>query len=198
MDKVRIIAIMGYKRSGKDTLADYLESNFNFTKMSIAEPLKESCKLLFGLTENEVNTDEKDKPLHNWNNLSSRQILQFFGTEMMQFKLAELMPSIGRNFWMKSLINRIENSNKKNIVIPDVRFYHEYQSLIDHFEKPNVTFIKVFRDVVNKTHQDNHVSEQEWLDLYSNIVLHNNGTVEDLYKEAMVKLRKSDSSGTFN
>lgn len=40
---MKVIAISGYKRSGKDTIADYLVKNYGFSRVSFADPLKDLC-----------------------------------------------------------------------------------------------------------------------------------------------------------
>ncbi len=39
-----IIGIFGKKGHGKDTIADYLVDNYNFHKLSYAEPIKKICR----------------------------------------------------------------------------------------------------------------------------------------------------------
>lgn len=179
----QIIAIMGFKRSGKDTLADHIVKGYGYKKMSIAEPLKEACKLLFGFSDDQVNTNEKDVPIEHWDNLTSRQILQFFGTEMMQYKLKELMPNMGRLFWMHNLYNRIENNDNDKIVIADLRFKHEFNYLVEKYGRQNVKCIKVWRDSVTNSIKDMHVSEREWLEIESDYSLTNNSSIDDFTKK---------------
>ncbi len=45
----QIIAICGYKRSGKDTIAQYLVKKYNYKHHKITHKLKECIKLLFDL-----------------------------------------------------------------------------------------------------------------------------------------------------
>ena len=141
-----IIAICGLKRCGKDTLADYIVSRYGFEKVKIADPLKEACKQLFGLTDAQVELDEKDVVDDKWG-VAPRQILQFVGTEMFQFKLQELLPDIGRSFWMRQLL---ETHKKGCIVISDMRFVHEYEIL--KAAQPDLVVIKIVRD--SKEHKD--------------------------------------------
>ena len=42
-----LIGLVGRKRHGKDTVADYLTQKYNFTKDSFASPLKKTLKELF-------------------------------------------------------------------------------------------------------------------------------------------------------
>ena len=43
MNNINIIGILGNKRVGKDTVADYLVKNYGFIKYNFADPIKEIC-----------------------------------------------------------------------------------------------------------------------------------------------------------
>ena len=177
----KIIAICGLKRCGKDSIADHLNKTYGCKKISIAGPLKETCKMLFGLSDDVVNTDLKDEPIQYWFGLTPRQILQFYGTEMMQFKLQELMPGIGRQFWLKKLFKDIADSHTNRIVISDLRFVHEYQALISEYGRDNVCIIQVHRPCCESN--DHHSSELEWRSIPPNEIVHNEGSLFDLYNQ---------------
>ena len=55
-----IIGLIGNQRTGKDTVADYLVSNYNFKKYSFADPIKEVSKKIFNWTDNQCNGSSKD------------------------------------------------------------------------------------------------------------------------------------------
>ena len=42
----KLIGLLGRKRVGKDTVADYLINNYNFTKHAFANPIKEVLKIM--------------------------------------------------------------------------------------------------------------------------------------------------------
>lgn len=118
----RIIAICGVKRSGKDTVSDYLVQKYGYQKMKFAEPLKNMVKTLFSMTDDQVESDEKDAIDDRWK-VTPRSILQFFGTEVMQYKIQDLLPGVGRTFWAESLFKSY--NGETHIVISDLRFQHE-------------------------------------------------------------------------
>lgn len=178
----RIIAICGLKRSGKDTIADYLCQRYGYTKIRIANPLKQGLKAMFGFTDEQLETDLKDVVDERWG-VEPRKIMQFVGTEMMQYKINEVMPSIGRSFWIKSLIEehiKGGDGDGKLYVIPDLRFKHEYDLLSNY----NTVFWRVERirngSVVLPTNET-HSSEQEYLDIPVSKILKNNSR-DNLYK----------------
>lgn len=176
MSHRKIIAITGLKRSGKDTLADYIVEKYGFTKVKIADPLKDICKQLFGLTDSQVETDEKEVVDANWG-VTPRQILQFVGTEMFQWKLQELMPDIGRAFWMRQLLQTHTNDN---IVISDMRFVHEYNIL--KAAQPDLIVVRLIRDG-QTCNADQHSSEKEWDQIPASIIVNNISTMSVLYAE---------------
>lgn len=176
----RIIAICGLKRSGKDTIADYLCQHYGYTKIRIANPLKQGLKAMFGFTDEQLESDLKDVVDDRWG-VEPRKIMQFIGTEVMQFKINEVMPSIGRSFWIKSLIEEhIKKDNGQLFVIPDLRFKHEYELLSQY----NVVFWRVERvkdGVIVLPTNETHSSEKEYLDIPVSKIMKNNCR-DDLYK----------------
>ena len=42
-----IIGFLGRKRSGKDTVVNYLVKNYNFIRYAFGDPVKEVCKIMF-------------------------------------------------------------------------------------------------------------------------------------------------------
>jgi hypothetical protein len=121
-----IIAICGLKRSGKDTVANrILQKNPDFLHSKISDPLKKVCQILFDFSD--VEGPLKDHIDPKWD-ITPRAALQFLGTEMMQYKLQELLPNLGRCFWVKKLLMdlslSLSLSKTKGVVISDLRFKH--------------------------------------------------------------------------
>ena len=111
-----------------------------------------------------------------------RKMMQFIGTEVFQYKIQELIPNIGRNFWIKSLLSdelldNIKNNNHK-IVISDLRFLHEYENL----KQLNIQLVVLKVTNKNIKNIDTHISETEHLKIPIDYEIENNGTIEDLYK----------------
>jgi hypothetical protein len=173
----RVIAICGLKRSGKDTIADFLCHEYGYEKIKIASPLKNAIKHLFNLSEEQIEGHEKDTIDSRWG-VEPRKLMQFFGTEIMQYKVQEILPDIGRHFWIRRLIEE-HIDNTKLLVIPDLRFKHEY----DILKKYDVEFWRVERhfDISSMTH-DNHSSELEYLDIPVCKVFENK-CVDNLYSD---------------
>src|SRR5687767_7388133 len=59
-----IIAISGKKRVGKDTFGDLLVNKYGFTKVALADPLRNLCARVFYLDPDLfVNDNKKDAPM---------------------------------------------------------------------------------------------------------------------------------------
>jgi hypothetical protein len=61
----QIIALVGAKRSGKDTIADMLLP-FEFANYKISQRLKNICREMFGFTHEEVECEQKDAIHPKW------------------------------------------------------------------------------------------------------------------------------------
>ena len=187
----RIIAICGEKRSGKDVLAEHLVSNHGYTKISFADPLKRVVKSLFNFSDIQVGIDEKNSIGHEkdtiddrWG-ISPRQALQFFGTEVLQYKIQELLPEIQRDFFAKSLISLMDadGTNNTKYVISDLRFLHEYEKIKEYSHISDILIIRVRRPEIaqNTESTDNtskHVSETEYLNIPCDFEIINDSSIE--------------------
>lgn len=163
----RIIALCGRLRSGKDTVADVLHREFQYKHVKISDPIKRSCKILFDLSDEQIEGHLKDEVDVRWG-VTPRRILQFIGTDCIQ----ELMPHVKRDFW----VNRVDT--RKPVVISDLRFLHEYDALKRRDQ--DVRFIRVERPGLLSSDKDTHVSETEYGRIPVDAILVNNGTRNDL------------------
>lgn len=184
----KIIAICGAKRSGKDVLADYLVKKYNYERLAFADPLKLVVKNLFNFDDDQVGigedegTDKKDLIDERWG-ITPRAALQFFGTEVMQEKIQELLPNIKRNFFANTLKSRIENAEEgKKFVISDLRFIHEYYMLatLSNIANKDKMIVRVIRPSNNRTkEQEPHISEVEYTNIPYDIIMINNGSIDE-------------------
>lgn len=103
--------------------------------------------------------------------LSIRQILQFFGTDIMR-------KFFGDKLWIHTTLN----SKYNNLIIADQRFAIENKMVSD--PKYNTLIIHVIRD---SCVAGLHASEKELEELFNNkrydVLLENNGTLKDLFNK---------------
>jgi hypothetical protein len=177
-----IIAICGLKRSGKDTVADYICSKYGYQKMKFADPLKMALRTLFNFSEEQMEGDKKDHVDETWG-ITPRSALQFFGTEVMQYKLQEILPAIGRTFWAERLCANHSCINSSKIVISDMRFPHELDVLKRH--QNNVTVICIDRVSCASPHDVAllHQSEKEYRNITIDYFIDNNRSIPEMLEQ---------------
>jgi len=130
--KTRVLAICGKRRAGKNTAATAIRRALEerAEELAFADPIKRCVGDLFGFSERQLDGDLKEAPDARWDGVTPRRVLQFFGTEMMQFKLQELLPGVGRHFWTRCLIERIRALPPGTLaIVTDLRFRHEWEAL---------------------------------------------------------------------
>jgi dephospho-CoA kinase len=178
----KFIALAGLPGAGKDVLANELIKRHGYKHLKIASFLKDTVSRLFGLSDEQVHGSQKDAVDSRWK-CTPRQILQFFGTDMMQLQIQQLIPHIGRRFWVDSVLK--DQKYDQPIVISDLRFLHEYEALTDVLGRDNVFIIRIERDGF-KVDSSSHVAEREHLHIPTDLILINHGnTPEELYDDLM-------------
>ena len=178
-----LIGLCGRKRVGKDTFADHIISlKYPSNKYAFASPLKDACKILFCLTEEQVDGMLKETVDERWD-LSPRKIFQLFGTEIMRDYFPKLIPDtettlLDESFWIyrfKLWYSKWRvNNPDKCLMISDVRFQDE----VDAIKELGGTVIRIHRNLSYK--KDCHASEMG-IDSMKNIdyELENYSTLEN-------------------
>lgn len=174
-----LIGLCGKKRSGKDTIADILHKKYDFIKYSFAGPMKEACKNIFMLTDEQVNGDKKAEVDERWG-VTPRKLLQVIGTELFQYDIHNHMEdnefNVGRELWVKrfEFFYNENISSFDDVVVTDVRFKHE----VKRIREMGGRIWKIHRSSVESS--DQHPSEKEIDEIEGDHVIHNNGTIQDL------------------
>jgi hypothetical protein len=177
MEKLpNIIGISGRKYHGKDTIGDYLVSKYGYTKIAFADPIKEICKSVFGFNDEQLYGSLKESNDDFWET-TPRKMMQFIGTELFRDHIHEIMPTIGKDIWIKVLEKKILDNPNLKFVITDIRFENELE-LIAQLDGLK---IKVDRD--NFIHNDIHISENLIDGLNTEFTIKNNGTKEELFEK---------------
>jgi hypothetical protein len=176
----RVVAICGRRRAGKDTIAEYLVRHHGYVLCKIAAPLKEATCALFGMQSEQLECDKKDEVDERWG-ITPRQALQFLGTDVMQFKLPELLPGIGRSFWIQSFIHRNMQPGHPPLVVSDMRFIHEYEELKKQTDVFVIRVDRPLRGARMHDRMDEHPSETECERIPYHLFVHNTGSRDDLW-----------------
>ena len=180
----KLIGIIGLKNSGKDTMGDYLISNHGFIKYAFANPVKEICKTLFSLSDEQLEDRVlKEKMDPRWG-VSPREMFQKIGTDFGQFTLFKLFPELKdkikyREIWVKLFEEWFLKNKDKDIVITDVRFMHEVKKI----KSMGGQIVKIKR---NLDSNDSHISEIELNQITPDNIdfeIDNNYELVDLYSQ---------------
>lgn len=170
----QLIGIHGPLESGKDTVAQLIISRFPllYTQYAFAWPIKKACQVMFGFTEKDMNDRVLKERVHPVWGITPRKAMQLLGTEY------------GRNMIRKDIwIIRAKMEMDKNkeqgygTVISDVRFdneaelIHEQKGILIHIDRP---------DLDTSSEKYNHESEQGIKRMDGDIIIINDGTLEDL------------------
>lgn len=148
----RGVGIVGRKRSGKDSIAATLVTEFGYDRVALADPLKEMALALdpiaipgtrvrLAALVREVGWEAaKD----GWPEV--RRILQRLGTDAAR-------ATFGADVWVRLCVERARDSRR--VVVPDVRFPNEATGLRAH----GFVIVRVDRPDVDQV--DPHPSETE-------------------------------------
>jgi hypothetical protein len=202
-----IIGVCGFIGSGKDTVADYLVNLHHFRRESFANTLKDAVAAVFGWdrTMLEGRTKQarewREQQDNWWTNrlgivITPRWVLQNWGTEVCRNGFHD-------DIWIASLENKLRNSTD-DVVISDCRFPNEIQAI----KNTGGIVVRVVRGAepewydaaVSQNRGPNgnstwalsgrrleqlgvHASETSWVGTQFDVVLDNNGTLDDLYQQ---------------
>jgi hypothetical protein len=198
-----IIGICGFIGSGKDTVADYLVNFHEFRRESFASTLKDSVAAVFGWDRTFL--EGRTKEAREWREqidpwwaerlsmptLTPRWVLQYWGTEVCRKGFHD-------DIWIASLENKLRNS-KDHVVISDCRFPNEIQSIRDaggiivwvqRGDLPDWYDIAVEANQGKNVAMNElkmrkiHASETAWVGTEFDVILDNNGSIDDLYNHA--------------
>jgi len=166
-----IIGLHGRAGAGKDTAAASLKGYY---QLAFAKPLKDSAKLLYDLTDEQLHGHLKEVIDNRWGK-SPRQILQELGDHCRRDN---------PRFFVIHLRSRIENAQKqgiKNIVVTDVRYDNEARLI----EELHGKVIEIKRNKTT-TRLLAHSSEQRISDRFIKHTVENNGTIEQLCEKIKI------------
>jgi hypothetical protein len=197
-----IIGVCGFIGSGKDTVADYLVNFHEFRRESFANTLKDACAAVFGWDRTML--EGRTKAAREWREqvdpwwaerlniptLTPRWILQYWGTEVCRRGFHD-------DIWIASLENKLRTS-RDDVVVSDCRFPNEIKSIKDAggiivwvkrgalpewynlaVEANQGSNVAANELKMNKI----HASETSWVGTDFDVVLDNNGSIDDLYEE---------------
>jgi hypothetical protein len=187
-----MIVGLGHKaRTGKDTVAAYLNQEHAFVRVAFADALKTACQTIFGLTQEQVNGADKEAIDPFWN-ATPRDILQRVGTECLRRGYRD-------DVWVKALERRVKSfvSQGVSIVVTDVRFPNEANAV----KQWGGTLVRVDRKTAPTIGGASHASEVSLANYTGwDGVLKNDGTLEELrdkVRQLVARVQGQNVSGFF-
>ena len=177
-----LIGIVGLIGSGKDTVAERLVKKHGFVKDSFTKSLKDAVSAMFNWDREmlegrgESSRYWREQPDKFWSEkfgkeVTPRWVLQYFGTEVMRQNMYD-------GIWVDSVVNRYKGIPT---VISDTRFQNEIKTIKAHGGK----IICVKRGTLPTREwmyaNNYHQSEWDWIGTDYDIIIENDGTLEELY-----------------
>lgn len=186
---MKYIALIGRKRSGKDTSADILlkehpEMVFH-RRMALADPLKAIARILFpSLSDNQLygGNEHKEAPSRSLGGYSPRETLIGLGT-MLDQKLPSILPRLPLPVLLEASLAEI--IGERQVLITDCRMPHETRRL----KELGFRFIGIQRQEAEPL--PGVVQSHTELDIprlireYADIVIDNDGTIEELREKLL-------------
>jgi len=179
--KPELIIGLGYKAGvGKSTVAQQLRERHRFSEFALADALKDTVAPLFDWDRDDLEDQDFKKTIdENWG-ITPRQALQTLGTDCVR-------KAFGDDFWVKRLELAMRKQKCKLVVITDVRFRNEAESikakggLLWHIKRP-----------LTDAAAGAHISETE-MDSFEDWdeVINNDGSLELLKARVEVALAKA-------
>ncbi|QNJ56526.1 deoxynucleoside monophosphate kinase [Arthrobacter phage Elezi] len=179
-----LIGLIGKKRTGKDTFAAKLVRDHGYTRVALADPLREAALALDPIVGTFPLNSEGVLRVREWR-LSEvidelgwekakdyvpevRRTLQRLGTESIR--------SLDDQFWIRTAFQRIDTlrADGKPVVVTDVRYPNE----ADAIREATGYLVRIVRDLPDDG--DSHASEKAMDDYREHLRVPNNGSVEDL------------------
>lgn len=198
-----IILLSGWKRSGKDTVAEYLVAEYGYEQLSIAAPLKDMVARKYRIPRSWLDDqDKKELPLANMpilaadsNSLKIHEIFsdsyyrdtvniredggaQLYWTPRALLILeGSVARAVNPHHWTDQIVKGIQD-NPGNYVVSDVRFRSEVGHIQRELGRENIQVIRINRHSTNTSTDASEVD----LDKFSfDTIYENAGSLEDLY-----------------
>lgn len=180
-----MIALAGPKGSGKDTVADiigrqYVHRWYTVDRVAFADPIKKMVQHIFELNVNSNDQYDLFKrtnitytlPGHLPTAVSGRHVVREIGMLMRDYDVNQFTK------YVEGVVNSGVESDNRIVVVTDLRFENEYESL----KSMGAKIVKIKRP---DSYYDGHVTEREFEDSMVDYVINNDGSLINLQNQVI-------------
>lgn len=187
-----VVAMSGWRSSGKDTTADYLVAQHGFQKLSFAAKLKDMVSNTYGVPREDLDSPtKKEMPLVSLPVIPTDRFTETVHT-LLRSELqsgywtpralcileGSIKRSVYSNFWVRTVAAEIMNNPEQSYVISDMRYLSEVDTL--KMLIPNIRTVRVNRFDSIATEDP---SERDLDNYVFDVTLTNTGVKELLYDQ---------------
>ena len=130
---MKLIALTGLPRTGKDTMAQHLMDHYGYVRKSFADPLKVAASVLLNRPLSQcqgLDGFDREAVMPEWG-FSMRWFLQRLGTECLRYQISADFWVTRMSLELTTLDGRVPDSTSQEppselkVVITDCRFFNE-------------------------------------------------------------------------
>jgi len=179
-EKPMLLGINGEIGCGKSTAVDYISKQYGFREYMFAKPLKDIAVTLGFEQEQVFGTQAQKLEINKFWGISGRRFMQVFGSEICRDYMPRMLPDMqlnGATIWARLFEKYLLENPHCNIAVSDVRFPDECEVIKKH----KGIVIRIERSTVKD--QPYHLHQSEMQKICPNIVVYNNGSIDDLHRK---------------
>ena len=153
-----LVGILGVAGSGKTLVSKHLVERHGFTRTRFADPIKRMLKTGLGLTDAQLDGDQKMVPIPVYGGATPRSLMQTLGTEWGR-------RLVHGDLWMNAWLHDVA-AVEGAVVVDDVRFPNEAKLI----KAMGGTLWRVYRPGLNSM---DHASERLQRDIVEDMLINN-------------------------
>lgn len=156
-----IIALSGWKQSGKDTAADYIINKYGFIKLSIADALKHNTSVQYAIPleyfyDNELKECKLEKmPASDVSIYKYKEILHvderghyYWTPRALLIHEGSCKREVDQDYWVRTLFTHMfaaEQTGHELFTIADLRFTNEIEAFKKHYPEYKLITVRINR-----------------------------------------------------
>lgn len=188
-----VLALSGWRGSGKDLAGQYLINQYNYVRMAFADVLKDTVSNQYSIPR--VWCDDPTKkelplvqyPINNSDNfvasihklLASELKHGYWTPRALCILEGSVKRAVNANHWVNKVIDNIMNTTGTSFVITDLRYRSEIELLRKQFGKDLVTVrLNRFETINTEDPSERDLDKAEF-----DVVINNRNGKQELYNE---------------